>query len=319
VNAKRFQQILIGVLSFVAVVSTVLLFQTRSAMSSKPECPACPEQAPAVQIPASRCDAGGPGANDALAVIHARTSVRAYKDQPVSLDQVEKMLKAGMAAPTAGNRQPWYFVATTDRAVMDKLAEANEHGAMLKSAGAAIVVVGSPPEGLRGESGEMWVQDCAAATQNILLAATAQGLGAVWIGIHPVTDRVAAVRNILEIPQDKTPFSIVSIGWPEGTPTPKDKFKPEKVFNGKWGTAFEFSKPAATPPDAIDAPAVQAPEPAPAADETGTVPVPPPDAAPAAEPAAVKPPAPVIPGLPADTMPRAAAEAAPEQPAPTQN
>jgi len=72
VNAKRFQQILIGVLSFVAVVSTVLLFQTRSAMSSKPECPACPEQAPAVQIPASRCDAGGPGANDALAVIHAQ-------------------------------------------------------------------------------------------------------------------------------------------------------------------------------------------------------------------------------------------------------
>lgn len=317
-NSRRFQQILIGALSFIAVVSTVLLFQTRSTMSSKPECPTCPEQAPAVQMPASRCDAAGSGVSDALAVIHARTSVRAYKDQPVSQDQIEKMIKAGMAAPTAGNRQPWYFVATTDRVVMDKLAEANEHGAMLKSAGAAIVVIGSPTEGLRGESGEMWVQDCAAATQNILLAATAQGLGAVWIGIHPVTDRVAAVRNALEIPQDRTPFSIISIGWPEGTPSPKDKFKPEKVFNGRWGTAFNFSKPAPTPPDVVDAPAVNAPEPA-QADGTGTVPVPPQDAKPEAAPAPVAPPAPLPAGLPADTMPRAAAEAPLEQPAAARN
>ncbi len=190
------------------------------------ECPKCPESAVAPLAAGTR---------DAIDVIHARVSVREYEPQrPVPAEMLDKLVRAGMAAPTAGNRQPWYFVTVTDRATLDKLGE-HPHGGMLKTAGAAIAVVGAPEEGLRGGAGQMWIQDCSAATENILVAVEALGLGAVWLGVYPVPERMAAVRETLGIPEGYDPLSLISIGWPQNKPAPKDKYKPEKIFTDRWG------------------------------------------------------------------------------------
>lgn len=239
-HAKLLARLMVAMLAFVAVVSTVLLFRLRSDMENLPNRQTALQ--PAVTAPAAetRQDNVTADSSQALKVIHERTSVRRYRDEPVNPDLVEKLLKAGMAAPTAGNRQPWYFVATTDKTTLLKLARTNENGAMLADAGAAIVVVASPEEGLRGPSGEMWVQDCSAATQNILLAAHALGLGAVWIGTYPVSERVQAVRDAVGIPEPYIPLSVISIGWPDNPPPPKNKFKPEKIFKDTWGNRYPF-------------------------------------------------------------------------------
>ena len=116
---------------------------------------------------------------DALTVIHNRKSVRTYLDKPVTKEQIEILLRAGMAAPTAADKRPWVFVAVTDRAVLDKLSNTSQYSKMLTKAGAAIIVCGDTRKGLKSD---VWVQDCSAASENILLAAEAIGLGAVWCG-----------------------------------------------------------------------------------------------------------------------------------------
>ena len=118
---------------------------------------------------------------DALTVIHSRKSVRKYLNKPVSKEQLEILLKAGMAAPTAGDKRPWAFVVITDPAMLDSLSLSTRNTRMLSSAAAAIAVCGDTRIGFKSE---VWVQDCSAASENILLAAEAIGLGAVWTGIY---------------------------------------------------------------------------------------------------------------------------------------
>ena len=154
--------------------------------------------------------------------IMTRTSIRQYTNEPVSKADIETMLRAGMAAPTAVNKQPWHFVAVTDK---DKLAELAGRRGMIKQAGVAIVVCGNLDKALQGKAQEYWIQDCSAATENILLAANALGLGAVWTGCYPMEDRVAEVSKALKLP----------IGHPAEKPTPKDKWKPENVSYNEFG------------------------------------------------------------------------------------
>lgn len=151
---------------------------------------------------------------DVLEVIHSRKSVRAYTKEPVTLPELETLVRAGFAAPTGANAQPWAFIIVTDRAKLDALAEVMPYGKMLKSAPGAVVVCGVSSQFRTGEAREMWVQDCSAATENILLAAEGTGLGAVWLGVFPYRERSAGVASVLGLPDDIIPFSIVSVGRP---------------------------------------------------------------------------------------------------------
>lgn len=163
--------------------------------------------------------------------IMTRTSVRQYTDRPISADTLETLLKAGMAAPTAVNKQPWAFVVTTGRDALDSLATLQPR---LKTAAAAITVCGDMTRAIEGEGRDFWVQDCSAATENILLAAHALGLGAVWTGVYPIAERVDDVSRALALPDSVVPMCIIAVGYPVGDQEPKDKWDPSKVHYQRW-------------------------------------------------------------------------------------
>lgn len=171
--------------------------------------------------------------NDAITLIMNRKSVRSFTGQVVDNEILEKLARAGMAAPSAKNLQPWAFVIVTNRDTLDKLAERLPYAKMLFEAPAAIVVCGDLAKA--GDSPEgYWVQDCSAATQNILLAAEALGLGAVWTGVHPRADRVTTVKDVLKLPDNVIPLNVIPIGYPKGEHQPKDKFKAENIHWQQW-------------------------------------------------------------------------------------
>ena len=167
--------------------------------------------------------------------IITRTSVRSYQNKAVEKDKIEKLLHAGMAAPSAMNLQPWHFVVITDTTTLSAIAELMPNARMAKDAPLAIVVCGDmtneKDDGLRG----FWSQDASAATENILLQAHAMGLGAVWTGTYPDTTRCNAVAELLNLPEQIIPFCTIVIGYPQGEATPKDKWKPGNVSYDTFG------------------------------------------------------------------------------------
>jgi nitroreductase len=173
--------------------------------------------------------------NTALENIMTRTSVRQYTNQPVEPQKIEQLLRAGMAAPTAVNKLPWHFVVLSTREQIDRLAGANPRAGMLRQAPLAIVVCGDMQKALTGKGQEYWIQDCSAATENILLAANALGLGAVWTGTYPMDDRVKATCEALQLPQHIVPLCTIVIGYPAEKPQPKDKWNPANVSYGVFG------------------------------------------------------------------------------------
>ena len=168
---------------------------------------------------------------DALEALMTRRSVRAYTDELVSDDQILKILAAGMQAPSANNRQPWHFVVLRQRERLDALAGALPFGKMLGQAPLGIVVCADAA--LQPNAG-YWAQDCAAATQNILLACHALGLGAVWIGVYPREERVMALRELLSLPVTVTPLCTIAIGRPEGHSGSVDRFRPDRIHEEQW-------------------------------------------------------------------------------------
>jgi nitroreductase len=167
-----------------------------------------------------------------LNAIHARASVRSYTDKPVPEAKIEKLLKAAMAAPSSRNVQPWRFYVVTDRNILDSLAEGLPFAKMLDHAPLAIIVAGDTTAGNpEGEQIHNWVMDCSAASQNLLLAAHALGLGAVWTGVYPYQARIDNVRAILNIPEHIIPLNVIPIGYPEGEHIPKDKWDEGKVHH----------------------------------------------------------------------------------------
>ena len=180
--------------------------------------------------------AGNGGENSAEAVlnnIHSRKSVRSYTSQPVSAEQVETLLRAAMAAPTAVNFQPWRFVVITERQQLDELAEVLPYAKMLKQAPLAIVVCGETTW-MGGAENPYWQQDCAAATQNILLAAEALGLGAVWTGVYPNAELYPILHDFLGLPANVQALCAIPVGHPAADEQPKDKWKPENIHYEKW-------------------------------------------------------------------------------------
>ena len=171
--------------------------------------------------------------NEVLNTIKNRKSVRNYLDKPVSREDLENLIKAGMAAPSAVDLRPWAFIAVTDKSTLVCLADVTPFGKMLPNAGAAVVVCGIPEKSVPGAP-EYWIQDCSAASENILLAAESMGLGAVWLGIHPIPERIEDIRDLLNIPENVVPLNIISIGYPTGLERPKNKFNPENIHWDKW-------------------------------------------------------------------------------------
>jgi nitroreductase len=170
---------------------------------------------------------------DALTVIQSRKSVRNFTGQAVSKELLDKILRAGMAAPTAVNKQPWSFVVVTDRKTLDNLKDGLPYTKMLDKAGAAIIVCAIPEKAFE-QKVEFAVVDSTCASENILLAAEALGLGAVWTAAYPYNDRMGFVRKTLNIPDDVIPLNVIPIGYPTGTDKPKEKYNPENIHWEKW-------------------------------------------------------------------------------------
>lgn len=166
--------------------------------------------------------------------ILTRSSVRAYTEKPVDQSIVDTLLRCAMAAPTARNQQPWRFVVINQRNILDSISVKFNTMTMAKDAQLAIVVCGDLKSAMEGEGRDYWVQDASAATENLLLAAHALGLGAVWCGIYPISARVSDFSELLSLPEDIIPMACVCIGYPSGEPMPKDKWKPENIHYNKW-------------------------------------------------------------------------------------
>lgn len=161
--------------------------------------------------------------------IATRTSIRDYEARPVEKEKIEKMLRAAMAAPTAMNKQPWHFVVVDQRNVLDALAGANPYAKMLKKAPLAIVVCGNTDKMIEGGGRDFWIQDASAATENLLLAAHAMGLGAVWTGAYPSEERCISINKVLSLSDNLIPLNMIVVGYPAEQPQPKQKFKEENI------------------------------------------------------------------------------------------
>ena len=160
----------------------------------------------------------------------SRKSIRKYTQQPVGEETVHDLLHAAMSAPSAGNQKPWHFVVITSRTVLDAIPSFHPYAGMLKEAPLAIAVCGNTQ---LGPLKDFWVQDCAAATQNILTAAVEKELGAVWLGIHPIQNESAA-RNLLNLPEHIIPFSLVAIGYPAESISAGDRYDASRVHYNHW-------------------------------------------------------------------------------------
>ena len=166
--------------------------------------------------------------DERLEIIYARRSIRRYSGEPVSERDVTSLLEAGMAAPSANNRQPWHFVVVTDRDQLQALAATHPYGKMLAGAALAIAVCGDP------SLSDWWVQDCSAATENVLVAAAGLGLGGVWLGCHGRPEREQAVRDTLGIPGRFNVLSLLSIGHPGESKEARTQYDPKRVHTNVW-------------------------------------------------------------------------------------
>lgn len=171
--------------------------------------------------------------NDAYMNIIRRVSVRRYSDKSVSSEQVSAILHAAMSALIGVNKQPWEFIVVDDPKLLKELAEALPYAKMTAQAPVAIIVCGNKDRFLEGVDDVLWEQDLSAASENILLAAHAIGLGGVWTCIYPHDERIAPVRSILNLPASIIPFNLIPIGYPEKEHTPMDKWHPERVHKNR--------------------------------------------------------------------------------------
>jgi len=183
--------------------------------------------------------------NVAFNNIITRRSIRDFTGEEVKKEDLMLLLKAGMSAPSAVNRQPWSFVVVEKKETLEALSATLHYAKMLPKSGAAIVVCGMPDKTkiidlavkvISGISlGDYWITDCSAASENILLAAHALGLGAVWTAVFPNKESIEAVRKILAIPDDVIPLNVIPVGVPVNLNVPPiDKFKEKNIHWEKW-------------------------------------------------------------------------------------
>jgi nitroreductase len=163
--------------------------------------------------------------------IFERRSIRKYTGEDISDESIKELLKAAMAAPSAGNQQPWDFIVVKDRTVLNEIPKVHQYAQMLREAPLAIIVCGSLD---REKHKGYWMQDCAAAIENMLIEAQFLGLGAVWLGVYPREDRVAGIKKLLEIPENVMPLAVISIGYPAESKEASQRYDEKKVHINKW-------------------------------------------------------------------------------------
>jgi len=168
---------------------------------------------------------------DALEAILSRRSVRRYTQEEVPEEVIDEVLGAAMSAPSAGNGQPWHFIVIRNRDLLDEIPKIHPYSQMITEASLGILVCGD----LRLKNRDFWVQDCSAATENLLLAAHAKGLGAVWLGVYPLEERTRGFRKLLSLPKEIMPFALISIGYPAEEALPRiNRYDPLKIHNNRW-------------------------------------------------------------------------------------
>lgn len=167
-----------------------------------------------------------------LEIIYERRSIRIFERKEVEKDKLEELMRAAMAAPSASNGQPWEFIIVTDPDKLSQLRSKLEHGKY--NAPAAIAVLANLSIAKKESSFRFWVQDCSAATENILLAATGLGLGSVWIGAHPKEDVKDHIRKILEIPEQVHVLNLIYVGYPAEEKSPRTQYEQERVHWQKY-------------------------------------------------------------------------------------
>lgn len=168
---------------------------------------------------------------DALETILTRRSIRKYKKKTIAPEIIEKLIRAASSAPSAGNQQPWHFVLLDDRKILNVIHTFHPSAKMLTEADKAILVCGDMHlEKFKG----YWMIDCAAATQNILLAAHSLGLGACWLGLYPREGRVTGMRKLLQLPTHIIPFALVSLGYPAEIKPSEDRVIQSRIHHNKW-------------------------------------------------------------------------------------
>lgn len=169
--------------------------------------------------------------NPVIDAILKRRSIRKYSGKPVDKSIIRELLTAGMYAPSARNEQPWHFLVIDDRDILNRIMEIHPYASMLSGASCAILVCGD--EDLELSKG-YWSVDCAAATQNILLAAHSMGLGAVWLGVYPREERQAGIRQLFNLPAGIHPFSLISVGWPSEQKAVPDRIREDRIRWNAW-------------------------------------------------------------------------------------
>ena len=172
--------------------------------------------------------------NQAIDNIMTRVSVREFTGEKISAEQIDTLLRAAMAAPSAINKQPWAFIVVTDEAIIAQLGEALPYSRCANHPAVAIIPCGDLSKAIPGEMGAFWINDVSAATENLLLAAHAMGLGAVWTGLHPDMNRAAMVQQMLGLPEHIIPLCVVPVGIPAEQPAIKDKYNPENIHYNVW-------------------------------------------------------------------------------------
>jgi nitroreductase len=169
---------------------------------------------------------------DAMEAILSRRSTRKYKPEAVPKELMDELLNAAMNAPSAGNEQPWYFIVIQNRKILDEIPKFHPFANCLKESPQAIVVCADLK--LLKHPEPWWAQDCSAATENILIAAYAKGLGARWVGVYPIEDRINGMKELLGLPQEIIPVCIVAIGYPaEKTPF-ESRYQSSRVRYNRW-------------------------------------------------------------------------------------
>lgn len=169
-----------------------------------------------------------------LNAIQTRASVRQFTGEKITNEQIQTLLRCAMSAPSAINKQPWAFVVVTEDSLIRQMGEAFPYSRCGNGAACAFVMCGDLSKAIEGEGQGFWINDVSAATENLLLAAHAMGLGAVWTGVYPSSERTAQVQAMLGLPEHIIPMCIVPVGVPAEQPAVKQKFKEENIHYNRW-------------------------------------------------------------------------------------
>ncbi len=168
---------------------------------------------------------------DLFKSLYERRSIRKYTNKIIDKEIIENVIRAGMYAPSAVNKQPWHFVVFKDKDTIRKIKEVHPSSGMLDQASTGILICFDT--NLQHDEGFGPI-DCSAATQNMLLAAHGYGLGACWIGIYPRPERVKVLGNVFNLPEHVVPFAVISLGYPNEKKEKPERFKPERIHYESW-------------------------------------------------------------------------------------